>query len=1065
MKVDLTFNIFREQFCKHLPFKVMWMDETGSIIYANDLFCERLGYAPEEIEHLSVFDINPTTTVEKWKAHWEIVKTQKANQFKTVHQTKHGDYYDVEVSAHFLSDNGLSIIAAIVKDISESRFFNNLITQTQELTNSCGWEYNVQDNSVIVTEQSFKIFETTDKNDFLPNNIARRFSESDKLEELISEAISNGKSYDEVLTIKTKSNQTQFVRCIGNPVAKNGKIYRLIGTYQEVTKTKEKEQLLNSTISKLEALKAELESNMEIISSEHKYRELVENTTDIIYSLNAVGEFTFVSSAWKRMLGHEIRDVIGKSFTEFVHPDDIEHCFKNLQKAIETGETVTDIKYRVKHIDDTWRWHNSSGSIKKNNSESKEIFFDGLARDITQQKHDEIQIAKQTAIQKILIDLASNFINTKLDNVDDSINLALKELGNFFKVDRVHVFNYNWGKGTTSNTYEWCAEGIKPEIENSQNIPIDSVPEWGNLHKRGESLKIVDASDPNVDPLFKEVLLSQDIKSIITIPMMSNNTCIGFVGFDSVNRIREYTAIEEEMLLVFANMLVNISERQTAQEELFKSRGIAEQKAKQLLEAQKIANLASWYLDLANSQVTWSKELYNMYGFDPSLPPPSYAEQEKIFTPDSWKILTESVSKAISEGLSYEHELRFVRADKSIGWMWAKGEAVVDREHNVIALKGVAQDITTRKHLEIELKNSKEKYKTTAKRLQVATASAGIGICEWDIGNDTLNWDDRLFELYGHDREKVDLDFELWSNSIHPRDLNQALEDIKNAIEGKQEFNSLFRIIRPDGSERFIKAYAHVLRDNNNVPTKFIGVNMDVTESQIHQRKLEFKNKQLIDFSNILAHNLRAPLVNIGMLVDLIDENEDPEESKEFIEQLKLVLDHLNEVFNELMESIQIKQDLDIRSQKIELSKHVDKILQGLSSQISTFDAKINVDLSNAQFIEYPTKYIDSILSNLISNALKYRSPNRPPIISIKTEKHNRDVILSVADNGLGLDMNLAKKNLFKIRKVFHNHPDAKGFGLFLIKTQIDAMEGEIWVESEPDKGSTFFVKFKNAAL
>jgi sensor histidine kinase regulating citrate/malate metabolism len=61
--------------------------------------------------------------------------------------------------------------------------------------------------------------------------------------------------------------------------------------------------------------------------------------------------------------------------------------------------------------------------------------------------------------------------------------------------------------------------------------------------------------------------------------------------------------------------------------------------------------------------------------------------------------------------------------------------------------------------------------------------------------------------------------------------------------------------------------------------------------------------------------------------------------------------------------------------------------------------------------------------------------------------------------------MSLARKNLFKIRKVFHDHPDAKGFGLFLIKSQIDAMEGDIWVESEIDKGSTFFVKFKNAIV
>ncbi|HLU90792.1 MAG TPA: ATP-binding protein, partial [Cyclobacteriaceae bacterium] len=110
-------------------------------------------------------------------------------------------------------------------------------------------------------------------------------------------------------------------------------------------------------------------------------------------------------------------------------------------------------------------------------------------------------------------------------------------------------------------------------------------------------------------------------------------------------------------------------------------------------------------------------------------------------------------------------------------------------------------------------------------------------------------------------------------------------------------------------------------------------------------------------------------------------------------------------------------------------------------------------------------KYFSSILHNLISNALKYRSPDRKSEISITTTRIKDTVLLSVKDNGLGIDTVKHKDNLFKIRKVFHRHPDAKGFGLFITKTQVEARGGEIWVESEPGQGSTFFIKFKKQRI
>jgi signal transduction histidine kinase len=225
--------------------------------------------------------------------------------------------------------------------------------------------------------------------------------------------------------------------------------------------------------------------------------------------------------------------------------------------------------------------------------------------------------------------------------------------------------------------------------------------------------------------------------------------------------------------------------------------------------------------------------------------------------------------------------------------------------------------------------------------------------------------------------------------------------------------------------------------------------------------ELEIANRQLIDFCNIVSHNLRAPLVNIAILVDYLQESKDEDERKDLLKKTKLVTDHLNEVFNELVESVQIKQDTEIKSDKIILKDCLDSVLIGFESEIEAYEAAIQINFNEVHEIYSPKKYIESILTNLISNTLKYKSPDRKPVVKIKLEKINENIILSVADNGLGIDLIKHKDNLFKIRKTFHKHPDARGFGLYLVKTQVEAIGGKIWATSIPNVGSTFFIEFK----
>jgi signal transduction histidine kinase len=123
-------------------------------------------------------------------------------------------------------------------------------------------------------------------------------------------------------------------------------------------------------------------------------------------------------------------------------------------------------------------------------------------------------------------------------------------------------------------------------------------------------------------------------------------------------------------------------------------------------------------------------------------------------------------------------------------------------------------------------------------------------------------------------------------------------------------------------------------------------------------------------------------------------------------------------------------------------------------------DGEITFNFTAYPEINYNKTYLESILLNLLSNAIKYRSPKRPLKVHFKTEVINEIVVLKVSDNGLGIDMNKYGDKLFGLRKTFHEHKDAKGVGLFLTKSQVEAMGGKIWVESAVDKGTTILIQF-----
>ncbi|HEY4786729.1 MAG TPA: GAF domain-containing sensor histidine kinase [Bacteroidales bacterium] len=232
-----------------------------------------------------------------------------------------------------------------------------------------------------------------------------------------------------------------------------------------------------------------------------------------------------------------------------------------------------------------------------------------------------------------------------------------------------------------------------------------------------------------------------------------------------------------------------------------------------------------------------------------------------------------------------------------------------------------------------------------------------------------------------------------------------------------------------------------------------------LSERELMLSQLEKQKEQLEEFTHIISHNLRAPLSNLLLLDDMIANSSSVEQKLLYIEKQKQVVDSLHSTFDELVDAAQIKKDFNIEKEYVDLEEGLIKAIGLLQGEILKSNASISYDFSLAKSIYYPKKYFDSILINLLSNSIRYSSPKRNPVIHIKSWKQDGWTYLEAEDNGLGIDLKQHGENIFKLHKTFHGHPKAKGFGLFITKTQVEAQGGSIKVESEVDRGSKFIVQ------
>ena len=364
-------------------------------------------------------------------------------------------------------------------------------------------------------------FEKTD-----PATIAR-INEALKRNEIVKEQILN----------RSKSGREYWLELNIVPVFENGEVTSYIAVETDIT----------DRITDDEALRKSEETN----------RIILENSSEIIHTLDNNGNILWVNRSWLTNIGTTSEEVIGKSITEFIDASTLEE-FSQVFPLLSAGKSIDNLA--CVFLTKTKTEIQLRGKIIPLIENGVVIGSQAYLHNVTQIVEAQKTIKQKSLLQELMMRISTEYINLPVDQLDQTILDSLRDIANFVKADRAYIFNYYLDKGFCEYRYEWVAEGIDPQMNDYKIISLDTMPYWLNKHKNKEFVVVEDSraiSDENI----QQLLVTEGIKSLITIPVHDDDKLVGFVGFDLINTFRIFSVEEKEILVLFSQMLVNVYKR------------------------------------------------------------------------------------------------------------------------------------------------------------------------------------------------------------------------------------------------------------------------------------------------------------------------------------------------------------------------------------------------------------------------------------------------------------------------------------------------------------------------
>ncbi len=395
-------------------------------------------------------------------------------------------------------------------------------------------------------------------------------------------------------------------------------------------------------------------------------------------------------------------------------------------------------------------------------------------------------------------------------------------------------------------------------------------------------------------------------------------------------------------------------------------------------------------------------------------------------------------------------------------WIKLQVQPLLDEKGQVENVFALLTDITQQKAEEQQLRLLESVITNAKDAIIISEVSLGV-----PQKLRSIFYNDAFYKMTGYTKEEVlGKDPSFLNGIATDQDTLQLLMDRMQAyLSSEVELESY----RKDGTTFWTQLLLIPMFNRKQKLTHWISILRDITNRKNYEQEREVliaeltqNNADLKQFTFITSHNLRAPLANLTGIANLIDTESIPEgRNKLLIQKFKESTVQLNTIIDDLLEVLVIKDNPHTNKEQVNLAQAFEKVVMSVDGLLDKKDIQLTTDFSQVPEVYYNAGYLHSILLNLLTNAVKYRSPNRPLHIEVKAEKAADGCEkLYFSDNGLGIDLKRYGERIFGLYQRFHHHKDSKGMGLYIAHSQAKAMGGNLRVTSEVDQGTTFILEF-----
>lgn len=752
-------------------------------------------------------------------------------------------------------------------------------------------------------------------------------------------------------------------------------------------------------------------------TAESKLREskaqldlVLDTVTDIIYVLEAEPGMRFKLLLANRVIAginlQNKQDIVGQYIEEYIPPERLSYFKENLLQAVETKQTV---KWEQLFINGNTRFYGIQTLTPVFDEQGNCIQVIGSVYDITDRKNAEQEILesyKKLEDYKFALDQSSLVYIADADGYTTYVN-------------------DNWCSVSKYTPDELI--GKKPAILDSGYHSAQFFEELWQTMASGKTWRGQVKNKAKDGSFFW-------LESTLT-PFLN-----------SAGKPYQYLSINSD-----------ITQTKLAEEALAASNERFEYVTRATFDA-------IWDWDINNGAILYSSAYKTLFGYDAGV----YAFKlfEDYFTktyPDDIAAVLQSLKDAVlGTSLYWSKDYRFRKSNNEYAYVLDKATIVRDNEGKAVRMIGAMQDITERRRAMEELEKSELKFRSMVHNINDIITLV-------DENGFVLYSSPSLSAVLGYTPEEVN-GLKVFA-LLHPDDYAHSKEVFKKILSTQGNSDIIeFRYRHKNGQFLIMESQGNNQLHNPAV-NALILTTRDITKRQEkeEERKLLVyelleKNADLKQFSYITSHNLRAPLTNLMAICNLLDtEGLSQEDTVMMINAFKLATAKLNETLNDLIKILIIKDGKGQELEEISFENVFSAVISSVSGVVEGAGTIINADFSAAPLVYFYKSYLESIFLNLLTNAIKYAHPERPPVIEIKTQEDKKFIILTFKDNGIGMTMSRVQNKIFGLYQRFHNKIDGKGIGLYLVHSQVTGLGGTITVDSKENEGTAFTIKFKKA--